>query len=246
MNPQKYKTEKYVPIDLPEICAPRTELMSEYKRAFEKRYIYIHAPAGSGKTVSTLLWLRKSEYKTIWISLDAYDNTLSGFYRVFFSALFSVVPQKKNLTDLIKTPGFSASPVEYAIEILSRLSFDDYSYALVFDDFHLIFNDEIIKSLLYVFKRLPLSVTIVILSRGKLPEAFSQYKEAGKIACIDAAQLAFKSIEIRRHLASFGHFLTQREAEKVLALTEGWAIAVNALAMSGDFYPDDNSKGNPL
>ena len=246
MNHQKYKTEKLVPINLPEICAPRARLMDIYRKASEKRCIYVHAPAGCGKTVSTLLWLRESEYKTIWIGLDAYDNTLAGFYRIFCMALFSAVPQEENLAELIKVPEFSASPVEYAIEILSLLSFEDCTYALVFDDFHLITNKEIIKSLIYVFKRLPLSVTIMVLSRNELPETFSQYEESGKIACIGADEQAFKGDEIRRHFASYGRFLTEREAEEVYALTEGWAIAVNALAMSGDFYPGEKSPSNPL
>jgi len=246
MNPQKYRTEKLVPINLPEICAPRAQLMDVYRKASEKRCIYIHAPAGCGKTVSTLLWLRESEYKTIWIGLDTYDNTLAGFYRIFCMALFSAVPQEENLAELIKAPEFSASPVEYAIEILSLLSFEDCTYALVFDDFHLITNKEIIKSLIYVLKRLPLSVTILILSRNELSEAFYQYEESGKIACIGADEQAFKGDEIRRHFASFGRFLTEREAEEVYALTEGWAIAVSALAMSGDFYPGEKSPTNPL
>ncbi len=246
MNPQKYKTEKLVPINLPEICAPRALLMDVYRKASEKRCIYIHAPAGSGKTVSTLLWLRESEYKTIWIGLDAYDNTLAGFYRVFCMALFSAVPHKENLAELIKAPEFSASSVEYTIEIISLLSFEDCKYALVLDDFHLITNKEIIKSLIYAFKRLPLSFTIMVLSRSELPEAFSQYKESGKIACIGADEQAFKGYEIRQHFANYGRFITEREAEGVCALTEGWAIAVNALAMSGDFYPGEKSPGNPL
>ena len=108
MNPLKYKTEKLVPINLPEICAPRTLLMDVYRKASEKRCIYINAPAGCGKTVSTLLWLRESEYKTIWIGLDTYDNTLAGFYRVFCTALFSAVPHEENLEKLIKAPEFSA------------------------------------------------------------------------------------------------------------------------------------------
>ncbi len=60
MNLQGLQTDKLVPIELPEICAPRLELLGRFDKASAKRCIYVGAPAGCGKTVSTLLWIRKS------------------------------------------------------------------------------------------------------------------------------------------------------------------------------------------
>lgn len=241
-----YQTGQLIPIDLPEICAPRSALMDTYKSAAGKRCVYVSAPAGSGKTVSTLLWLKRSGHQALWISLDRYDNAPTAFYRVFLTALASILPQEQALSDLIRSPAFGASPVEFALEILSRFSFADESYALVFDDFHLITNEEVLKSFYYVMKRLPLSFLVMILSRGEPPEAFAPYEANRQIAMIRGADLAFNSEEIRRHFASFGRFLTAREAEDACADTEGWAIAVNALAISGSAYPGEDSDQNPL
>ncbi len=246
MNPQELQTGKMVPIELPEICAPRVRLLSRFEKASSKRFVYISAPAGCGKTVSTLLWIQKSGLKTIWLGLDVYDNTLTTFYRLFCTALFSVIPQEESLTKIIKEQSFNASPVEHTIEVLSRLSFGDSKYALVFDDFHLITNEEIIKSLIYVVRRLPLSVTVLILSRDKLPRVFSPLEENGRIAFINASELAFESDEIRRYFASFGRFITLEETEEAFSLTEGWAIAVNALALSGTIMAGKKSYNNPL
>lgn len=135
MDRQRLKTGKSIPVDLPEICAPRLELLGKFDKASGKRCIYISAPAGCGKTVSTLLWIQKSGCETIWIGLDIYDNTPAIFYRFFCTALFSVIPQDETLTQIIKNPEYNDSPVEYTIEILSRLSLDKRHYALVFDDF---------------------------------------------------------------------------------------------------------------
>jgi LuxR family maltose regulon positive regulatory protein len=246
MNPQDLQTDKMIPIELPEICAPRLELLGRFDKASDKRCIYINAPAGCGKTVSTRLWIQKSGRKPIWLGLDVYDNTLATFYRLFCTTLFSVIPQEESLTKIIKDQSFNASPVEHTIEVLSRLSFDDSKYALVFDDFHIITNEEIMKSLLYIVKRLPLSVTVLILSRNELPQAFSPLEESSKMAIINASELAFKSDEIRRYFASFGRFITAEEAEEAFSLTEGWAIAINALALSGAITADIKSKNNPL
>ena len=77
------KNNKYTSVPLPEICAPRRELLARIEQAAGKKLIFISAPAGAGKTVSALLWLRSSARQTIWVGLDPYDNPTSVFYRMF-------------------------------------------------------------------------------------------------------------------------------------------------------------------
>jgi len=233
-----FQTDKLIPIKLPEICAPRQELLTRFNAASNKRFIYIHAPGGCGKTVSTLLWIQKSGCTPIWLGLDAYDNTPAVFYRFFCSSLFSVMPQEEGLSRIITEAAFNDSPVEYTIEIISRFVFDSRKYALVLDDFYFITNEEILKSLVYILKRLPLSITVIILSRSELPSFFAPLNESGKISFIDNSDLAFKSEEIRRFFSSYGRFITEKEAERAFTLTEGWAIAVSALALSGKITAD--------
>ncbi len=233
MNSNALPNDKLIPIKLPEICAPRQELLRRFEKASDNRYIYVNAPGGCGKTVSTLLWMKKYDYIPIWLGLDAYDNTPAVFYRFFCSSLFAAIPQKESLSAIVMESAFSDSPVEYTIDILSRFSFDSRKYALVLDDFYFITNEEILKSLIYIVKRLPLSITVVFLSRRELPSFFMPLKENGRVAFIDASELAFKSDEIRRFFSNYGRFITSDEAEQAFTLTDGWAIAVSALALSG-------------
>lgn len=203
-------------------------------------------PAGCGKTVSALLWIRKSGRTPIWIGLDEYDNTLSAFYRLFCTALFSVVPQDESLMKMVRETAFNASPVESTVEVLSRFSFGDGKYALVFDDFHLITNEEIQKSLIHVLKRIPLSAAVIVLSRSEPSCFFAPLRESGKLALLGAAELAFKRDEIRRFFSSYGRFITEEEAGLAFSLTEGWAIAVSALAVSGNITADRKLTGGLL
>ncbi|MGE5677553.1 MAG: LuxR C-terminal-related transcriptional regulator [Pseudomonadota bacterium] len=229
-----FQTSKQIPVSLPEICAPRMELMQTFDRAEKTRCIYVQAPAGYGKTISTLLWLKNTDRKAIWISFDNYDNTPVLFYRLFCMSILAVIPHDEEMYREIKSPAFSAAPVEFTIDLLSRLSYEDCRYALVLDDFHLIRNEEIKRSLPYVLKRLPVTVTVIILSRNIISDsAFSSYGEE-IISCIGTADLAFKSDEIRKHFASYGWFITKGEAENLHEYTEGWIIALNALAISGN------------
>lgn len=240
------QTDKLVPISLPEICAPRLDLLKRFDKAAGKRYIYVNAPGGFGKTVSALLWIQKSGLIPVWLGLDKYDNTPSTFFRFLCTALFSVMPQNENLTKTIMEPSFNDSPVEYTIDILSRFSFDNRKYALVFDDFYFITNEEILKSMIYILNRLPLSITVIILSRNELPRFFAPLDERGKFAFIGASELAFTSEEIRCFFSAYGRSITRKEAEEVLNLTEGWAIAVSALALSREITADHKIAGSFL
>lgn len=53
-NTLLFLNEKFTPAALPEVCAPRRELLRRFHKAAEERFVYVGAPAGSGKTVSTL------------------------------------------------------------------------------------------------------------------------------------------------------------------------------------------------
>lgn len=227
-----YQTGKQIPITLPQICAPRSELMSTFDFAAAKQYIFVEAPAGYGKTVSTILWLNKMRSKIIWLSLDKYDNTLVLFYRLFLGSILTALSLADDMIKEIRTNEFNSMPVECSIDLLSRIEFYDEKYILVLDDFHLITNQEIIKSLPYVLKRIPTLVTVIILSRSSLPESFSHLLEQEKLSIIKDNELAMTVEEIRKHFASYGKVLTENEAEVVQDLTSGWIIALNTLIMS--------------
>ena len=74
MEMNSLQTDKQTPVSLPEICAPRSGLLKNFDLASKNQYLFVHAPAGYGKTISTLLWLKKRKMKTAWITLDPYDN----------------------------------------------------------------------------------------------------------------------------------------------------------------------------
>lgn len=227
------KIDKQTPISLPQICAPRTDLMKTFDAASQNHYIYVHAPAGYGKTISTILWLNKTGSKNIWISLDSYDNALVIFYRLFCMSILSVIPHDDTILQSVKSPSFSADPVGSAIELITILNYGDEKYSLVLDDFHLITNEEIKKSLIFVLKRLPLNMTILVLSRNNLSQSFSPLQEQQKLAYIDSRDLAFSIDEIKKHFAGYGRFITKEEAENIHTYTEGWIIALNAMTVSG-------------
>ena len=238
-----FQIDKQTPVKLPQICAPRTELMKTFEKAAQTQYVYVHAPAGYGKTISTILWLSQVRCKTIWISLDSYDNALVLFYRLFCMSLLSAVPHDEETEQKIKAASFNADPVGATIELITLLDYSNEKYSLVLDDFHLVTNEEIKKSLLYVIKRLPLTMTVIFLSRNNPSLSFPTLLEQQKLSCIDCKDLEFSAEEIKKHFAGYGRFITKEEAENIHNYTEGWVIALNAMTLSGQI---DVSGKSPL
>ena len=155
-------SEKFMPAALPEVCAPRRSLIG-----------YVGAPAGSGKTVSTLLWLKACKRKVVWIGLDRYDNAPTVFFKLLATGLLSVQPENVGMRRVLASPSFSASPVEHVIMMLAEMQPPTERYALVLDDVHLVTNREIMKALPAVLKRLPGAFAVFLLSRNELPDGRS-------------------------------------------------------------------------
>lgn len=233
MKNENLPNDKFTTAKLPEICAPRHGLLNLFRRETDKRIIYVSAPAGYGKTVSTQLWLQHAKCEYIWIGLDEYDNTLSIFYKLFCSGILSFQPGNRAIASIIASPKFYSAPVEHTIHLLSAFEPDGKKYALVFDDMHLVTNEEIRKSALLVQKRLPLSFLTLILTRNEVAKEYLATTGEERCAVISAKDLAFSTEEIRAYFRAYGRSLTREEAVEVQGATKGWAIGVNALAISG-------------
>ena len=218
--------------------APRTALMKLLDGLSAKRFIYIHAPAGFGKTVSSLLWLEHREktigLKRAWVSLDEYDNKTSEFCKRFVTALAGIQPENDALKELVTHQVFNTSPVEFTLHALDVLTKEQNEIIVVLDDLHIIKNDEILKLIPIFFKRLPTNFTIMLLSRTTLPDSLSEMAAKEELAVIDAGYLQFSSGEIKVLFDKNGRFLSSRQADEILASTGGWAIGIRALLMSDE------------
>jgi LuxR family maltose regulon positive regulatory protein len=231
MNETTFLSDKFAPAALPGVVAPRSKLLGTFNRASQERFVYISAPAGSGKTVSALLWLESVNRKTVWIGLDKYDSTPSVFFRQLATGLFSAQPDNQGMYAVLSDPTFSSSPVEHTVRLISELLPEDTTRALVLDDLHLVQNSEIFKAIPLIMHRLPHNFVVLVLSRFDPPEEFAPLIRTHTL--IGSKQIRFSEEEIRSYFGSLGVNLTPAEIHTAYTSTEGWAMGVNALAQSG-------------
>ena len=227
-----YMNDKFIPTPLPDICAPREGLLSMYNKLSQNRLTVVSAPAGYGKTVSTLLWIKASGRKPIWFGLDEYDNAPFVFYKMFCTGIMSVQPDNIRMEEILNSPNFYSSPIEHTLNLLLEFRQDNDTYALILDDFHTISNKKILKSLPFILKRLPFSFDILILTRTSLPMELSDFTKGRNYVEISAGDLAFSTKEIQKYYNSLGQRITAKQAQSIYDATGGWAMGINVLSKS--------------
>ncbi|MCL2003174.1 MAG: LuxR C-terminal-related transcriptional regulator [Oscillospiraceae bacterium] len=216
--------------------APRTALMKLLDSILDSSVLYLHAPAGFGKTMSALLWLEHREkqapVKQAWLSLDNHDNKTSDFCRRFAAALSGLQPENAALRELAAHPGFNTAPVEFAMRAPGAFTAPQTPCFLVIDDLHIINNTEILTVLPCLLKRLPKNCVVMLLSRNAPPDSFSEMVIKGGLSVVDAAYLQFTNGEIKIFFNKSGRDITNKQAEEIFLSTGGWAIALRALLLS--------------
>jgi len=216
--------------------APRTKLMKLLDGLSEKRLIYIHAPAGYGKTVSAQLALGRKNaegVKHAWITLDEYDNQITGFCKRFAAALLSLQPGNAKLREVVNHPSFKAAADEFAIHALSEFSANAQKYILVIDDLHVIRDESVLKLFRVLYGRLPPNFTVFLLSRSSPPDIFAELTLKDALAVVGTEELRFSDDEIKAFFDKNGHCITRKQADDICRLTGGWAIGLRALLISG-------------
>lgn len=198
-------------------AAPRTELMKLLDRLSEKRLIYIHAPAGYGKSFSTRMWLERKDSAWAWVAL----NELAGrkpaeFYERVAAALLSLQPDNAALKEVALHKSFTTAPYEFMNKALMAFcSFARDSgaqYILVVDDLHLITSSETLKRIPEFVFSLPKCVTLLLLSRAEPPDSLSELVIKDAMAIVGVESLKFSENEIESFLASCGKPMTPRQA----------------------------------
>ena len=221
-----------------EVRAPRSALMKILDSYLARRIIFIHAPAGFGKTVVAQLWLdhrgQRVKTKHKIVSLDEYDNFVANFCGRFISALVGLQPDNSALRELVANPVFASAPVEFILQSLSALTEEQAHCVLVFDDLHMITNHEIHKLLFTFIRRLPQNFTVLFLSREALPDRFKEMELKNELFIVDSEHLRLTNEEIRSFFHNSGNYITREQAKEIHITTGGWVMGVRSLLLSNE------------
>jgi len=220
-----------------DIMLERRNLIHTFDELRTHRIIIVCAPAGYGKTISVMQWLSKDTRAKAVFSVDEYDNNLAGFCERFCAILIECQPQNRTLSEIVLHPSFQNAPDEFSLRAVSALSSRKQA-VLIIDDLHLIHSTEILQLLFVFIKRLPKNFQIVLITRYDLPPELSNLRIMGHVTYINAMQFLFTNKEIMALYKKRGNPITREQAKDIGQQTQGWAIGINALLLSGKLPTD--------
>ena len=194
---------------------PRPHLVTCLEQCRYHTLTLLSTPAGFGKTTLLGEWLRQTILPVSWLSLDEQDNDPIRFWRYILAALGQLRPSlNAAVTPLLRQPGSSTLQVAL-ITLLNELAILPQELCLVLDDYHLIREPEIHRSLAFLLEHLPAQFHLLLASRSEPPLPLSGLRATNEMLELRETKLRFTEQEALTFLRQTTNL--SMEAMKLLA-----------------------------
>jgi LuxR family maltose regulon positive regulatory protein len=204
------------------------------------RLALISAPAGFGKTTLVSGWAASpglGEWQPApfiaWLTLDRGDNDPVTFWSYVIAAL-QTQQEKIGCQTLALLQTSQAPDLEGSLaSLLNELAQTPAPFCLILDDFHLIRNPVIHRSLAYFLDRQPAQLHVMILSRTDPPLPLALLRGRGQLLEIRMNELRFSIDDAASFLnLGMGLGLGRQALATLYGKTEGWIAGLQLAALS--------------
>lgn len=235
------RTKLFVPPLRPNLVI-RPHLLTQLNQGFQlgHKLTLISAPAGAGKTTLLSQFVAGTQLPTSWLSLDPADDEPNRFWTYFIAACQAVLDGvgESGLTLLSAARPLPADTIPTILinDFVSR----DQALVLILDDYHVIQNQSIHKSLSFLLDHLPDTFHLVISTRTDPPWSLARYRARYQLIEIRAQDLRFSYEEAAEFLdQSTGLHLPADAVASLEERTEGWVAGLQlaAIAMQSPHSP---------
>ncbi len=219
----------------------RPRLTTLLLQGLQRKLTLISAPAGFGKSTLLSSWVESllqdvpNPPCVAWVSLDEDDNEPVLFWSYVLKALDRLQPGLcTSLLAYLQTQQAPRMPIRPVLQtLINTLAGRDEQFLLILDDYHVISEPEVHKSLLYFLEHLPLQVHIMIATRADPPLQLSLLRARGEMLEIRTNQLRCTLEEATAFLEKVIDVHLPREfSQEVNARTEGWLVGLQLLGLS--------------
>ena len=197
------------------------------------RLFLVVAPAGYGKTTLVAHWLDSVGVPSAWLSLDEADNDPLRFFTYVVAALQKTIGPQLTQPALEAFPMTPQSPEAFAHALINDLATVERRILLVLDDYHLIISEPIQEALVFLLRRAPPNLHLVVLTRVDPPFPLPRLRVRGRMTEIRDRDLRFTPAEMAAFLNSLHRLnLPPEQIAALESRTEGWAAGVQLAALS--------------
>jgi LuxR family maltose regulon positive regulatory protein len=240
-------TKFYVPVARGSLIS-RPRLISLLNESLRYPLTLVSAPAGFGKTTLLSMWVQSlpdwRNPSVAWVSLDEEDNDPRLFWTCVLTALDRLSPVRFTpLLMQLQSP--LSPPLKYILaRLINLLAEETQDFLLILDDYHLITEQQVHTTFLYLVEHLPPQLHIIVATRVDPPLPLTQLRVRGQLLQIHTEQLRFTVEETRAFFDEvIGIQLPDETIQEVIARTEGWLVGLKLLGLS---LPDRVNPANLL
>jgi len=212
---------------------PRKRLIEQMDQGLGKKLTVVSAPAGYGKTMLLSTWANECRIPLTWISLDDGENDLARFLAYLVAALEKFKPGIwSDITDLLQSPQLPPRK-ELLSDLINEIGQIQKPFVLILDDYHLISEQAIHDTVIYLLDNLPPQMHLVISSRADPPLKIARLRARSQLNELHLADLCFNTEEAEQLLNRL--MTLGLNHDQVLALTsrtEGWIAGLQMAAVS--------------
>jgi LuxR family maltose regulon positive regulatory protein len=211
----------------------RERLLHRLDEARFHRLTLLSASAGWGKTTLLSTWASRSTWPIAWLSLDELDNDPARFWFSVLAALRICLPGVGEAAlSMLRSP--QPPPLsDILTALLNELSGQDTPIFLLLDDYHLIDEQAIHDSVLFLLEHLPAHLHLVLSSRIDPPLLLARWRVRGQLLELRDADLRFAEEEAAQFLTrTMDLSLEVEEIAELAHRTEGWIAGLQLAALS--------------
>ncbi len=218
------------------VLISRPRLSSLLDKGLKQPFTLVSAPAGFGKTTFLSAWIQSQPANhplIAWVSLDEEDNEPQLFWTYIVTAL-TMLQRDLFTSILMQLQSPQSPPLRHIIvELINILVEATERFVLILDDYHLITNQQIHTTLLYLLQHLPIQLHIIISTRTDPPLPLSQLRAHHRMSEIPTDQLRCTAQETKTLFnEALGIQLSDEIIQEVTTHTEGWLVGLRLLALS--------------
>jgi LuxR family maltose regulon positive regulatory protein len=204
------------------------------------RLTLVCAPAGFGKTTLVSTWAtslksiaRTPSPWTAWLALDGRDNDPVLFWSYVIASLQTqeegIGKQSLGLLQTTQSPDLEGN----LAPLVNDLAGIPADFVLVLDDYHIIRNPSIHRSLSYFIEHAPAQFHVILASRTDPPLPLALLRGRGQLLDIRLNDLRFSNEDANSFLNSgMGLNLEAQAVDALNGKAEGWAAGLQMAALS--------------
>ncbi len=197
-----------------------------FQRLPEVRLALLQAASGFGKTTLACQWGRDFAGPTAWFRLHPGDNDPAQFGRYLAQALDQRVEGGCPIAVALAEQG--APGIEALVtRLLAELPVEHSPLLLVFDEFEVIYNRELIAALRFFLRNMPTWLTLLVCSRTVPDLGVAELRVKHQLLALDARQLAFEDDEVQALLdLGLPVNINREQVERLNRRIGGWPCAL--------------------